>query len=66
MVGCGSVNANIITHFYIKEKAMSLMDEIEFERLEPKCACCGKPLTFEEWELDEICEECYNLLNSNN
>ena len=42
---------------------MSLIDEVEFERLEPKCACCGKPLTFEEWEIDEICEECFNLLD---
>ena len=44
---------------------MDIVDEMEFERLEPTCAICGKLLTKEEWEIDEICEECFNLLSEN-
>ena len=39
---------------------MSLFDEMEFERLEPTCSCCGALLTFDEWELNsDICSDCF-------
>ena len=39
---------------------MDIIDEMEFERLEPTCSCCGKYLTMEEWEeLGDICYACF-------
>ena len=39
---------------------MSLIDEMEFERLQPTCSCCGEYLTLDEWESnDDICDRCY-------
>ena len=38
---------------------MSLVDELEFERLEPTCCFCGTLLTFDEWEINgDYCSDC--------
>ena len=39
---------------------MSIVEEMEFERLEPICSRCGALLTFDEWELnDDVCSDCF-------
>ena len=35
-----------------------LLDEMYFEAHEPICEECGKLLTFEEWELSNLCYKC--------
>lgn len=40
---------------------MDIIDEMEYERLEPVCFYCGRKLTKDEWEdLGDICQTCYD------
>lgn len=38
---------------------MFIIDELEFERLEPICCYCGCALTIDEWEINgDYCANC--------